>query len=292
MVDLDSVTTVRGAHGQAMGDCMMAFGISETSTAANGVSLHVASAGDPANPPILLVHGLYDRWETWTPVIEALSDRYYIIAPDLRGHARSSQPETGYALADYAADLASLIESFDVGPAVVAGHSLGALIGIRLAVVYPEQVSSLILIDPPFESNAQTRDWVQILLDARRGEPEETYATVKELNILTGDEDEWRRQTEWLRSTAPGPFEAMIEMIDSGTVSEIFDTLAEVTCRTLLLQADPRSGGALTDDGAERAIAALSHGDLQKFHYTGHSIHLERTGEFVQSLNAFLYPTD
>lgn len=57
--------------------------------------LWVAEAGPSEAPPILLLHGLYDRWETWEPVVPALAERFRVIAFDMRGHGRSSQPAGG-----------------------------------------------------------------------------------------------------------------------------------------------------------------------------------------------------
>jgi pimeloyl-ACP methyl ester carboxylesterase len=269
-------------------DPMTIHDFQERTITTNGVKLQVATAGKPATPALLLLHGLYDRWETWDPVIRSFSTSYHVIAPDLRGHARSSKPQCGYTPLDYAEDMTGLLQQLDVDQVVPIGHSLGAMVGEYLAADHPDLVRKLVLIDPPFDQNDQTRQWLEILLEAKRGYAEETYETVKELNILSGDDAEWRRQTDWLRATADGPFEAMIEMIDTGQSAQLYEVLCRVACPTLILQADPASGGALSDAGAERALEHLQAGAHRKFENTGHSIHLERTDEFVQVVNEFL----
>jgi pimeloyl-ACP methyl ester carboxylesterase len=267
---------------------MTANMIEERRITANGIDLHVAIAGEPTTPALLLLHGLYDRWETWDPVIRAFAPHYQVIAPDLRGHARSEKPKSGYTPLDYAEDMRALLDELNVEQVVPIGHSLGAMVGEYLAADNVDRVRSLILIDPPFEQDEQTRQWLEVLLDAKRGSEEETFGTVKELNILTGNDEEWKRQTEWLRSTADEPFEAMIEMIDTGRAAQLYEVLRRISCPTLILQADPASGGSLSDAGVELALSHLNNGEHRKFDNTGHSIHLERTDEFVQMVRDFL----
>jgi pimeloyl-ACP methyl ester carboxylesterase len=263
-------------------------GINEQVISTNGIELHVATAGDPSTPALLLLHGLYDRWETWDPIIRSFSTRFQVIAPDLRGHARSSKPKSGYTPQDYAGDLVGMMDELSVSEVVAVGHSLGALVGEYLAADNIERVRSVVMVDPPFEQTEQSRQWLEVLLEAKRGTTEETYETVKELSILSGDDEEWRRQTEWLRATDDGPFEALVSMIDDGRTAQLYEVLHRVTCPTLILQADPSSGGALSDAGVELALSHLNDGTHVRFDQTGHSIHLERTQEFVQVVSDFL----
>jgi pimeloyl-ACP methyl ester carboxylesterase len=262
--------------------------IHEQTITANDTKLHVAIAGKPTTPALLLLHGLYDRWETWEPVIRRFAGQFQVIAPDLRGHARSAKPSSGYTPLDYARDMVGLLDELDVDQVIPIGHSLGAFVGQYLAVEDFDRVRGLVLIDPPFEQDEQTRLWLEILLEAKRGSEEETYGTLKELTILAGNDEEWRRQTEWLRSTADGPFEAMIDMIKSGRTAHLYEVLRRVTCPTLILQADPASGGSLSDTGVQLALSHLNDGKHRKFVNTGHSIHLERTDEFVHVVGDFL----
>ena len=267
---------------------MTAKEIHERAITANGIQLHVATAGEPVEPAVLLLHGLYDRWEVWEPVIQSFSEDSWVIAPDLRGHARSEKPMTGYIPQDYAEDMAALLDNLKVSEVVAVGHSLGALIAAQLAAGRQDRVRGVVLVDPPFEQSGAARQWLEILLEAKRGTAEETYETVKELNILSGNDEEWRRQTDWLRSTADGPFESMIEMIDQGQSAHDIELLRDINCPALLLQADPDSGGALSDAGATQAMDQLNNARLHKIEGTGHSIHRERPELLVRAVNEFL----
>ena len=254
----------------------------------NGTRLNVAIAGEPTNPALVLLHGLYDRWDTWDPVIRAFSGRYQVIAPDLRGHGQSEHPKSGYSPLDYQVDIVGLLDELGTEQVVLIGHSLGALVAEFFAAENPDRTRAVVLVDPPFEQTEQAREWLQILLDAKRKPEEETFETVKELNIMAGDDAEWRRQTDWLRATADGPFEEMIEMTDDGRAAQFYEVLRRVTAPTLLLQADPESGAALSDTASELAMSHLQEATHRRFDGVGHSIHLEQPDEFIQVVSDFL----
>jgi pimeloyl-ACP methyl ester carboxylesterase len=260
----------------------------EERVSTNGITINLAIAGDPSAPALLLLHGLYDRWETWEPVIPSLAARFHVLAPDLRGHARSDHPDHGYTFRDYADDILGLLDSREISQVVAIGHSLGALVAARFAASWPDRTRALVLVDPPLEQNQDTRTWLQILLDAKREPESETYEIIKELNIMSGDEHEWSRQTDWLRSTADGPFEALIQLIDNEDTAQLVEVLEQISTPTLLMQADPASGGALSDRAADLAMHHLQNARLHRFEGTGHSIHLEQNEAFLQAVEQFL----
>ncbi|MEX2558136.1 MAG: alpha/beta hydrolase [Actinomycetota bacterium] len=113
-----------------------------------GVELFYTEHG--AGPPVLAIHGWSCDSHDWMWQIPALEAGHRVIAPDLRGHGRSSVPADGYTPPRFAADLARLLERLDAGPVVAMGHSLGTVVASTLAVEYPELVSALILSDPVY----------------------------------------------------------------------------------------------------------------------------------------------
>src|SRR5438132_13638903 len=123
----------------------------EESGPGNGVRLHVSRVVDPSASPVLLLHGLGVAGSVFQAFARRLLPYLAAVAPDLRGHGQSDAPRSGYAPADYAQDLESLIEDQLVSPLPVVGHSLGALVGLKLAELRPDLVSWLVLLDPPLD---------------------------------------------------------------------------------------------------------------------------------------------
>jgi alpha/beta hydrolase fold len=88
----------------------------------NGASLHIAELGEGA--PLLLLHGWPEFWLTWEPVMLRLSERYRLIAPDLRGFGDSDKPSGPFGPADHAADMLALLDALGIrGPALSATTS-------------------------------------------------------------------------------------------------------------------------------------------------------------------------
>lgn len=102
------------------------------------------------NAPVLLLHGLADHGLVWSALGTELAAWAQVVAVDMRGHGDSDKPDTGYDAATIIGDLQHLIEHLGWTSAHVVGHSWGAKIAAIWATRYPQQVRSLILVDPIF----------------------------------------------------------------------------------------------------------------------------------------------
>jgi pimeloyl-ACP methyl ester carboxylesterase len=97
-----------------------------------GVTLDVAITGDPANPPVILLHGFPESHRTWRAIAPDLARDHYVVAPDQRGFARSSKPEgvDSYTPDKIVADLIALayhlnIDRFTLSATTGAARSPG-----------------------------------------------------------------------------------------------------------------------------------------------------------------------
>jgi len=127
----------------------------------NGIDMHYVTVDpDPeavdhptgAAPLVVLLHGFPEYWYAWrhqlTPLAEA---GYRVVAPDLRGYNRSSQPEgvDSYRMAELVGDVRGLIEHWKAPDATVVGHDWGGMIGWELAIREPELVRQLVICNAP-----------------------------------------------------------------------------------------------------------------------------------------------
>ncbi len=111
--------------------------------AANGVELWVEQAGQGAD--VLFISGLADEGACWVDQVAGLKDRYRVTTFDNRGVGRSSTPGGPFAIADFAADTAALMDSLGLERAHVVGSSMGGAIAQELALAHPERIASLVL---------------------------------------------------------------------------------------------------------------------------------------------------
>lgn len=109
------------------------------------VRLHGARLGE--GPLVVYLHGITANWAVWEPILTTMSGASTGVAVSQRGHGLSDKPESGYTGADFAEDVIALIESLDMGPAVVVGHSLGARNAVLAGHRRPDLVSAVLSID-------------------------------------------------------------------------------------------------------------------------------------------------
>jgi 3-oxoadipate enol-lactonase len=100
----------------------------------------------PAEAPVLLLaSSLGTARAMWEPQIDALSDRWRVVAYDHRGHGASPSPPGPWEIADIARNALDLIDGLGVERVAFCGLSLGAMVGMWLAAHAPERVTSLVL---------------------------------------------------------------------------------------------------------------------------------------------------
>jgi pimeloyl-ACP methyl ester carboxylesterase len=94
--------------------------------------------------PLILIHGAGGSYLHWSAEIRHLRGED-ILAIDLPGHGDSSG-EGKETIEDYVASLLEFMNNLDIDRAVIAGHSMGGAIGLRLSLDFPERIPGLILI--------------------------------------------------------------------------------------------------------------------------------------------------
>lgn len=118
----------------------------QQSLTANGIRLSFRDFGGQG-PGVLLLHGLFGRATTYADTAGWLTSQYHVVGLDQRGHGWSDKPENAYTRDHYVEDAAAVIQQLGLGPAIVIGHSMGALNAWVLAARYPGLVRALVLED-------------------------------------------------------------------------------------------------------------------------------------------------
>jgi len=95
-------------------------------------------------PALVLVHGSGGSPLDWPTCLRRLAGTH-VIALDLPGHGSSTLPGRD-RVEEYAADVAQLLQTLELGPCLLAGHSLGGAIVLHLALDYPQLVAGLVLV--------------------------------------------------------------------------------------------------------------------------------------------------
>lgn len=128
--------------------------------------MDVAPTGSANGRAALLLHGRNFSGFYWERTIAFLAQAgYRVIVPDQIGFGKSSKPDSALSFHQLARNTHLLLETLGVQRAVVIAHSMGCMLGVRFALMYPQQVDRLVLESPigledyrlkvPFASNEE-----------------------------------------------------------------------------------------------------------------------------------------
>lgn len=114
--------------------------------AVGDLTMYYETAGSPASPPLLLLHGLGQSTASWQHQVGPLSEHFHVIAPDLREHGRTNNPQgsSAFNLRQFATDVANLCDCLDIRQAAFCGHSAGSILQLTLALERPDLVAAAI----------------------------------------------------------------------------------------------------------------------------------------------------
>ncbi len=270
-----------------------------------GPTLRVAR-GAPGGPPLVFLHGVMRRWQDFSPIFPSVAARWEVFALDFRGHGASERAVGRYRVVDYVEDAVALLRTQAGGPAVVYGHSLGAMVAAAAAAEAPDLVRAVVLEDPPFETMGSRirrtpflgfvqgmRELIEKgltgleLVDALRelrfgapGGPVMRLGDVRDASAL-------RFAASCLARIDPAVLEPIIE----GRWLEGYDVegiLGAIRCPAMVLQADGAVGGMLTDADAEMAERMLPDCLRIRFEKVGHLIHWADVPGLLRHLIALL----
>lgn len=141
-------------------------------------------------PNLVLLHGVGLRSEAWNSLVAYLSDSFSIYAIDLPGHGESESLEgDASSLEDYSDAITAYLESFD-GPVYIAGHSMGAMIAINIAINHPERVKSIAALNAIYKRSDIASKAVKARAEALRGIAQKNLNTDVTLQRWFGENPE------------------------------------------------------------------------------------------------------
>ena len=241
--------------------------------------------GPEGAPAVMLSHSHFSDHRMWRPQIEALAERYRVIAYDTRGHGGSGVPKGPYSLDNLAGDALELMDALGLDEVHFAGLSMGGMIGMTLALQAPERVRSLLLCDTAAEMPSGIWD--------------ERIATAREKGIAPLLEPTMSRWfTPEFRASSPETI-AWIRGIASGTATDGYIACAEAIKAMRLV---PRLGdiraptrvivgaqGPATPVAAAEVLAqGIPSADLVVVDGAAHLANLEQPAAFTEAILAFL----
>lgn len=136
----------------------MRTGITEHSTQVGSARIRWVETGGGDGAPIVLIHGLGASIVKWLDAMPLLGKHRRTIALDMPGFGLSSTPVGSYSPQWLAGGVRAFMDAIGVEKAIVAGNSLGGLVGIHLAAAWPARVEALIAVAPALPNDGPPTD--------------------------------------------------------------------------------------------------------------------------------------
>jgi len=238
---------------------------SRTLRLSDGGTVRVLEEG--AGEPLLLIHGVGLRAEAWAPQMRLEA---HVIAVDMPGHGDSSPLPEGAQLPDYVAWAARVIAALDIGPMNVAGHSMGSLISMGLAIERPDLVKRVALLNAVHRRSAEARSAVL----ARAAEIATGTGNIAAplARWFTDKETDMRDLVAgWLSAVSIKGYATAYRAFAEGD-NTYADRMGEIDCPTLVLTAD---GDANSTPAMTYAMAGMvQHGQAVVIEGHRHMVNL------------------
>lgn len=233
----------------------------------NGIRLYYSRIGHGS--PVVLLHGGLGNADYWGHQVQALAARHTVISIDSRGHGRSSRDARPYGYDLMADDVIALLDQLKIPRADFVGWSDGAILGLDLAMRYPQRVGKVFA----YAANTRTSG-------VKEGvEQNPTFAA-----YIERAGQEYRRL-----SATPGQYDAFVEQIGQMWANQpnwSDADLARIKAQVLIVDGDHDE--AIKREHTEYMAAAIPGAGLLILPNVSHFAFLQDPGFFNAALEHFL----
>lgn len=231
---------------------------------ADGAKLYYQTVGD-GTPVLILQGGLGEAGATDQLAGHLSGSGYLVISHDRRGISRSTvQHPTGRPPLDqHAADAAAILHALDVGPTLVVGASIGALIGLHLAINHPAQVSLLVAHEAPMPGLVRDPQREADLDRIEAMAATDVLAAIQLMGAITGGGSREVREPDAASPAPVGDLHANLRYFfahDFPAVRSSSLTAADVKPAAQTVRVVPTGGVASREGWEHRCAAALAEG--------------------------------
>jgi pimeloyl-ACP methyl ester carboxylesterase len=258
-------------------------------TSRDGVVINFEVEGSGRH--VTLLHGVGSHLQAWDGVVATLRNEFTVLRYDLRGHAKSGKPPGPYALDDYVADLAALLDAQSVERTTLVGFSFGGMIAPAFTVRHPDRVRALAIVSAVAGRTLEQRAAVVKRADelARGGATMTVGAAIERWftpEFRARNPEIIERQIQRVLGNDPVGYAAAYRVFAE---SDGIADLHKIGCPTLVMTGEH-------DTGSTPAMARAIHERIAGSRLVilpryRHSLLIEATAEVVSELRAFLKDT-
>jgi esterase len=267
----------------------------------NGLKLHHLAWGDASAPALVCVHGLTSNAHAFDGLARRMSNRYRVIAVDVRGRGDSAWSKEGaYTQADYVSDLEGVVDALGLQTFTLCGTSMGGRISMEYAGRHADKLERLIINDigPDAEAGSDRITQNQANVPESFADLDEAIAYRSKTSSVFASQAPADQRERMQHDLCPGDggrlywkhdpeFQRQRVSRGTPTYGYLWDVLKRLDVPTLLVW-----GGAsdvLSEAQAKRIVEALPRGEMVAVPGVGHAPTLNEPAA-VEALERFLSP--
>jgi aminoacrylate hydrolase len=246
---------------------------------------------DPAAPTVLLSSGLGGAAHYWMPQIAALARDFRVIAYDQFGTGKS--PGTlpaGYAIADMASEVATLLDQLAVQKCHVIGHALGGLIGLQLALGRPALVDRIVLVNAWAKTHPHTIRCFNARISLLRNTGVAAYVAAQPLFLYPADwladRQDWLAEQDAAGIAHFPAIDTVLGRINAIVAFDLSAALSTIAAPTLVIAA--RDDVLVPSTCSTDLAASLPAGQLSLLSHGGHACNITDPAGFNAMVSEFL----
>jgi len=266
---------------------------------ADDLSLFFFEDGTQNPQSLILIHGLGDEADTWRHVIKSFAEDYHVVALDLPGFGRSSQPDRNYTPEFLMNTIIRMMDELSIEKAILMGSSLGGILAHGLAIQDPDRVSGLILVGGALLQSSFSQDWTlqlmrlpiigEWLYTHLRKDPQAAFDSLRNVyhdldGLPTADQEflfERVNQRVWSDKQRRAYFSTLRNLISwvKGHKGNLSERLQQISVPTLVVRGeyDP----LFSDKNAENIIGVQPNAYKVTIERVGHLPHQEDPKTFL-----------
>ncbi len=257
----------------------------------NPVVLNAMEVGTPGSSPIIVLHGLFGSSTNWRSISKALSDDFHVIVADMRNHGESPWSDSMH-YADMAADVALLIDRFELESPTIIGHSMGGKAAMALAQLDLAQIDRLVIADiAPVAYGHSHEEYVNAMRDidlqhisGRRDVDKVLANTIPEpgirqfllQNLVRGEEHySWRINLAAIQNN--------MQILLDYQFNQVSDTE--------ILFIEGERSNYLSAESKDTIACLFPASRIETIKDAGHWLHAEQPARFIELVKSFLHPS-
>ena len=265
---------------------------------ANGLKFHYLDWGDPANPPLVLLHGVGQTCHTWDLFAAAMSPHFHVMAFDQRGHGDTDwAADKDYSRRSMVKDVEAFTTALGLDRFFLTGMSMGGANSLSFTANNPDRVEALVVVDVgPRVENKGVQNIRNFMKDFREFDsldeaaavihkfnprrPLEIirkYTVVYNLKQLPSGKWTWKYDTYF----SEGHSRINVKQMQQ----ELSQEVKKITCPTLLVKG--AESDVLSLDGARLLQTAIPGSEFALVAGAGHSVMGDNPPGFEAAVREF-----